>query len=333
MTSSLLAQASAPSNIALIKYMGKVPDQGNFPTNSSLSFTLPHLRSYVEIHATPEKQDTWQSLEHVIQLLGNKTAPKLQPVSLSTDGIERFLQHFQALKKNLQISGNYLIKSGNDFPADCGLASSASSFAALTLASYELAKSQGSALDFNRAELAELSRQGSGSSCRSFFGPFSLWYRDGVKPLEFDQATWVHDVVVLEAGRKEVSSSSAHQRVLSSLNFQGRPERAERRLAEAIQAIKEKNWRDLSEVCWAEFWDMHALFETSRPSFGYLTPSAYEVLQMTRDLWKTQQDGPVVTMDAGPNVHLLWRQDQKVLRESFLKNHLPSQKIYSSLGA
>ncbi len=44
--------ASAPSNIALIKYMGKVDTATNKPTNSSLSWTLNSLRSFVRIKKT-----------------------------------------------------------------------------------------------------------------------------------------------------------------------------------------------------------------------------------------------------------------------------------------
>ena len=39
--------ASAPANIALIKYMGKTDVLSNRPTNSSLSWTLGHLQTFV----------------------------------------------------------------------------------------------------------------------------------------------------------------------------------------------------------------------------------------------------------------------------------------------
>lgn len=62
---------------------------------------------------------------------------------------------------------------------------------------------------------------------------------------------------------------------------------------------------------------MHALFESSRPVFGYMSAGSMEVLNMARQLWHAQGDGPLVTMDAGPNVHLLYRKDQKALAASF----------------
>ena len=66
-----------------------------------------------------------------------------------------------------------------------------------------------------------------------------------------------------------------------------------------------------SEMCIRDrFWDMHSLFETSTPPFGYLESSSMQVLDVAKNLWAETDDGPVVTMDAGANVHLLWRADQ-----------------------
>ena len=55
--------AEAPSNIALIKYMGK--DTGNIPSNSSLSFTLDKLISRVEISEIDGNEDKFQTLDMV----------------------------------------------------------------------------------------------------------------------------------------------------------------------------------------------------------------------------------------------------------------------------
>src|SRR5690606_32124285 len=119
---------------------------------------------------------------------------------------------------------------------------------------------------------------------------------------------------VVSATEKQVSSSEAHIRVTSSLNFIGRTERAEKRLESLIQAFTRQDWVQAFEICWAEFWDMHSLFETSQPSFGYMTKESMEVLNILKDFWTREGDGPLVTMDAGPNIHLLWREDQEIAR-------------------
>ena len=69
---------------------------------------------------------------------------------------------------------------------------------------------------------------------------------------------------------------------------------------------------------------MHALFHTSEPAFAYITAEARQALQLIQDQWKTMGDGPIVTMDAGPNIHLLYRSDQANLAKQ-LKKKLMSQ--------
>lgn len=300
-------QAEAPSNIALIKYMGKIDSEKNRPTNSSLSFTLDHLRTRVVIEAIETPNDRWRSL----------TADGFTPIELSEAGSQRFLKHFAFLKETLKIPGNYLVSSANSFPSDCGLASSASSFAALTRAAVELGKQVSLERDWveslSEAEQAELSRQGSGSSCRSFLSPFALWTERGVEPVSVPRPHWLHSVVVVESEKKDVSSSLAHKRVSESLLFNGRPQRAEQRLEKLIEVLTLQQWSEAFEICWAEFWDMHALFETSQPAFGYMHPESLWVLNQVRQVWAAQNDGPLVTMDAGANIHLLYREDQRDL--------------------
>lgn len=295
-------RAVAPSNIALIKYMGKIDTTVNRPTNSSLSYTLGNLQSAVELSLRASgESDAWEPLRV-------HNGREIPPFSMSPKGRDRFLSHLAFLKSKFGVEKSFLVRSGNDFPSDCGLASSASSFAALTMAANSaLSELTGrDCLDAKAA--AELSRQGSGSSCRSFFAPWSVWKADGAEAVpELAEIRLAHQVVVVDEHIKSVSSSEAHKRVTSSLLFEGRPERAEKRVQSLIESLRSGRWSEAFEITWAEFWDMHALFETSRPSFGYMTKGSLDVLSFVRDeVWKRDGFGPLVTMDAGPNVHLLY---------------------------
>lgn len=317
-----MIEVTAPSNIALIKYMGKSQVSGNKPTNGSLSFTLDGLVTKLKVSALDGSSDELRSLEGEHQ------------VELSEKGKKRFLEFFAFLKSEFGIEGSCLIESGNNFPSDCGLASSASSFAALTKGAYAYARKQGVLKsELTLEDLSRLSQKGSGSSCRSFFTPFAIWESEGARAIDVGQQGWLHSVLILESQKKEVSSSAAHVQVLSSLLFQGRVERAELRLESLIEALCADEWEKAFELCWAEFWDMHALFETSVPSFGYMNGAALEALAVVRSFWKREGDGPLVTMDAGPNVHLLFRADQKEVRErllSELKHKISSLEVLNS---
>lgn len=295
--------AKAPANLALIKYMGKLDTQNNIPSNASLSYTLDHLCSFVELELCNGAEDSWEPLEYL----------NCSPLDLTPQAVARFLEHLTRLKKHFAFQGNFIVRSANNFPPDCGLASSASSFAALTKAAVAALCALSSTPIPDVEKQAQLSQLGSGSSCRSFFEPWALWSGDTVVAVDLPYKNLLHLVVVVNAMTKKISSSSAHQRVSSSSLFMGRSERAEQRLEHLLHKLQMQEWEAASVIVWQEFWDMHALFETANPPFGYLTPESLQVLQAVREVWQSQGDGPIATMDAGPNVHLLFRPDQQTL--------------------
>ncbi len=284
-------KASAPSNIALIKYMGKESGARNQAVNPSLSMTLADFRTTVEIEkAGASGEDRWEQL--------GGTTP------LRAESTKRFVEFFTRLKHEQEITGAFVIRSGNNFPSDAGLASSASSFAALTMAACQ------AFTDLGRPRLtpeqqAMISRTGSGSSCRSFFSPWCAWEGEKIGPVDSKLPELVDLVVVVDTGYKKISSSEAHKRVPASPLFADRPARVTRRMEELKRAMREGNFRRASEISWAELWDMHSLFHTSDPPFFYLTPLSLEVLRWSENRWEKKGHGPIATVDAGPNVHLL----------------------------
>lgn len=308
---NLKVTADAPSNIALIKYMGKTKDQINMATNPSISYTLPHLKTKVSLEVIDTINAQWQSDETMSYHL-----------ALSEAGKNKFLAHWDRCHQRMAPSfqKGVIISSGNNFPSDCGLASSASSFAALTLACHQLFLELGLLeKEWTSLELAQLSREGSGSSCRSFFKPWTYWSGSIVQPIDTVWTELLHSAVVVDHGKKKVSSSEAHQKIASSALFEGRFERTQARSEKLQKLLKQKDsWSSMYELVWSEFWDMHALFETSTPPFYYMTPKSLLALRFLQNDWEVRGDGPLVTMDAGPNIHLLYRKNQSELQQEHL---------------
>jgi len=318
-------EASAPSNIALIKYMGKTETKINRPTNSSLSYSLEKLRSFVRLKKNDNlTEDKWSPYER----------SDLLKIQLSEKGLGKFLGHLDLLKKEFKIKGFFEIESANNFPSDCGLASSASSYAALTLAVHEwiLKNAAGAIAPYRPKELSKLSQKGSGSSCRSFFSPWALWHHDGAEAMQFSYQDLKHQVILCDQQIKEVSSSEAHLRVTTSDLFKGRPERAEERLKLLVQALREKQWKTAYQISWSEFWDMHMLFHTAVPPFMYMNGLSFQVLKELNDYWNSKKDGPLITMDAGSNVHLLFRPDQKSDYDEMIKRFRGQAALWTDEG-
>ena len=316
--------ATAPSNIALIKYAGK-KDSHNLPVNPSLSYTLDHLITTVQIQPISDSlKDCWEPLD----------AKDFFPLKLSEHSIDRYLIFFQFLKDTFKIPGAYQIRSGNNFPTAAGVASSASSFCALTLATHKLAMhysmEKKNLEGFDMSRLSALSRQGSGSSCRSFFRPWAIWEGGKAGAIDLPFSPMIHQLVVVSAGTKFISSSESHKRILSSSFFKGRMERAKNRLTDLLKALKKKEWRQCFKITWAEFQDLHQLYESSSPAIVYRTEDSHKILDWLEKFWKNEDDGPLVTMDAGSNIHLLYRQDQKLMAQKIRKHFSSDFQILSS---
>lgn len=304
--------AQAPSNIALIKYMGKKDPKTNIPLNPSLSYTLNQLLSSVMLEEHSGKKDLWEPL----------ITPGGDKLALSEKEQERFLNHLIRLKAHFQYSGAFIVRSTNNFPHSSGLASSASSFAALTkCACLALSELQRIPLP-SVTEQAQMSRLGSGSSCRSFFSPWAIWDQEDVKEIQLPFQELIHQVIIISHDEKKVPSSEAHSRINTSPHYPLRAEQAKDHLKTLLAAFEARDWKMAYEVCWREFQDLHMMFATSCEPFSYMTDQTKTVLALLQDEWVKNGDGPIVTMDAGPNIHLLYRLDQAELARIFKQDHM-----------
>lgn len=313
-------RATAPSNIALIKYMGRKDEVAKIPDNASLSYTLPDLKSFVELEKLPKGSiSRWEPL----------LSSSCSTLTLSHAGQERFLAHLRFVQESLSDHENaFVVRSGNNFPQATGLASSASSFAALTLAAVQAICTITQQPVLSLSKIADLSRRGSGSSCRSLYTPWALWDNETVEIFEtaplYQQL--IHDTIIISAEEKTISSSKAHQNVKTSPLYIGRPERAQNRLKHfmaALQTEHSDHWQILCQIAWEEFQDMHRLFETAIPAFSYRNESTHQALNALEQFWQKNGDGPIVTMDAGPNIHLLYRPDQTAMQENIRQEMKP----------
>ena len=322
------ALVRAPSNIALIKYMGKTDSVLNLPENSSLSMTLDSLCTWVSVDRLVSIGTVGSGGSGQVALgpdLPLGAPPSARLPALSPAGRAKVVRHVALLREALPgvfvehglraaadiARVDLLFQSANTFPEASGIASSASSFAAITLATaltfaedgqaFSLAWDRDSAL---KRSLSRLSRQGSGSSCRSFEGPFVLWEGEETRVVEAALPSLTHFVILVSSEAKSVSSSDAHRKVKTSPLWQGRVTRVEQRLALIKTALLEGDWAALARVVWSESWEMHSLFHTSSEPFSYWKPATIDALQ-----WLAPQiflpGPPIVTMDAGPNVHLI----------------------------
>jgi diphosphomevalonate decarboxylase len=286
-----MTTAIACSNIAFIKYWGNLDSQLRIPLSSSISMNLS------ELHTCTRAAFTYE-LEHDHFTLNGLPAEEfaLQRVKILLDRVRQMA--------GLQMGAE--IDSSNNFPTGVGLASSASGFAALTLA---VCKAAG--LELGESDLSRLARLASGSACRSIPGGFVEWqageddhssYAFSIAPPEhWDLADCI---AILSKEHKLISSYQAHDLANTSPLQSARLADATRRLDLCRRAIIERDFEALARVAELDSNLMHAIIMTSTHPMQYWQPATLEVMRAVTD-WRRDGLPAFYTVDAGPNVHVI----------------------------
>lgn len=291
--------AVAHSNLAFVKYWGKRDAALNIPLNNSISMNLSEARTTTTVHF-----DTSLKADKVL-LDGQEVTPKFAA---------RVSRHLDLIREMAGVQTRAVIKTRNTFPASTGFASSASGFAALSLAS-----SAALGLKLSERDLSILARRGSGSACRSIPAGFVEWQagtesEDSYAMQLAPETHWdIADVAVLvTSDEKSVSSTEGHELALNSPFWQARAEMLPGRLAAVRRAILERDFATFGREIEAEALSMHAIMLTSafeddqawHPGIFYWTPDTLRLLLAVQQ-WREQGLEVYFTLDAGPTVHLI----------------------------
>lgn len=286
------ATATACSNIALIKYWGKRPGSANLPLNDSVSMTLSAATTTTTVHwdASLSQDEIYFDGERLLDHRATR--------------ISRFLDRLRERWYRMPAR----VHTMNSFPSGTGMASSASGFAALTVAGI-------AAFDEGlppEVELSRLARAGSGSACRSLFPGYVEWVAGHddesslARPLLPPEHWDLRDiVVVLSAEEKEVSSSDGHKLAAIHPFMDARQQQLPARTLALKGALVRRDFETLATLVEHEALEMHAIMLSSQPAAIYFEPATIRVIKEVRR-WRDDDCLPVCfTLDAGPNVHVI----------------------------
>jgi len=285
------ATAIACANIAFIKYWGQRDVELNLPANSSLSMNLDKLTTITTVEFSPDYD------ADVIILDGREERGESR---------QRIVVHLDRVRAMARLQDKAKVVSENSFPVGAGLASSASGFAALSLAA-----SRAAGLELSQRELSTLARFGSGSACRSIPGGFTEWTAGTCSEDSFAKQIaspehWeLRDVIaIVSRAHKRVGSTEGHVRAPTSHFYQARVASVVDRLARAKAALLEKDLASLGRLIEEDAISMHAVMMTSRPPIYYWLPSSMRLIHEVQS-WRAGGLEVYFTFDAGPNAHLI----------------------------
>jgi diphosphomevalonate decarboxylase len=282
--------AVAPSNIAFIKYWGRKNEDLKLPENGSISMNLSNLSTTT----TVEFNDIYEKDEVVIDDTKKETEE------------HKVIEHLDRIRKIAGINKKAKVVSVNNFPSCTGLSSSASGFAALTVA---MSKALG--LNLSEKELTILARGGSGSSCRSIPDGFVEWNEGTSSDSSFAFSLYPTDywdisdvVAVVSNGQKDVSTTEGQKRAESSPFYLTRKKHMQDKINTCKKILEKKDFTQFGELIEAEALELHAIMLTSYPSLIYWTSGTLELMKLTK---KMRHEGLEVyfTINTGQDIHLI----------------------------
>lgn len=299
------ARAIAPANIAFIKYWGKKDPILNLPFSHSFSMNLDNAKTTTEITFSP----TLQADEGTIN-----------GKPLSGEELARTTQFLNSIRERAKVTDFAHIKSTNSFPTAAGIGSSASGFAALTLAGTAALQ-----LKCTEKELSQYARLGSGSASRSIPDGFVEWIAGdshetsyAVSIAEANHWDLVDLITVVEPDRKKVSTTEGHALAQTSPLFAKRIDELPKRVDAMRTALLEKDFATFGSILEIETWSMHLTTFTALPPMSYISPASLAVMRTLFEL-RAQDIPAFYTLDAGANVHVITREPYSIQVEKTLR--------------
>ena len=315
--------AVSPSNIAIVKYWGKHGNQ--LPNNPSISFTLSRCHTDTRIKAKKNGTDNY-SMRFLFE---GKESPKFQ------EKIEKYIvenQQYFGFLKGLDLE----IESSNSFPHSSGIASSAASMSALVLCFLKIEKvvnNDGTPIDMRKASF--LSRLASGSAARSVFPVMSLWGATPSVPDSSDDyavplenivhpvfRTYHDSILIVSNKEKSVSSRVGHSLMNGHPLAESRYATARKNTERLLEVLKHGNIDEFIEIAEAEALQLHEMMATSNPPYKLMEPNTLKIIDLIREFRRDTKVPACFTLDAGPNVHLLYPDAFDARVKQFIKENL-----------
>lgn len=312
----------SPSNIALVKYWGKYGRQ--LPSNPSVSFTLKNAHTDMKLK--------YKSGNGKVDLYfeGKKNEAfekRIAKFIKSIDDIYPFLQ-----KIDLEIH------SSNSFPHSAGIASSASAMSALALCLCSIEKAIFNTLnnedDFLK-KASYIARLASGSAARSVYPKLAQWgnfatLADATNEYALNVSqqvdavfhTFKNSILIASAEEKSVSSSAGHQLMENNPFAPVRFQQANDNLSKLLKAMKNGDMDTFIEIVEQEALTLHALMMTSTPSYILMRPSTLQMIEKIRTFRAKTSLPLCFTLDAGPNIHLLYPEKISKQVQTFIQENL-----------
>jgi len=286
--------ARANSNVALAKYWGKRDEGLNLPHTGSLSVVMAGLTTIAGVSVRRGGD-------------ADRIVMNGEPASAREGG--RISAFLDLVRERAGRRDLLEVDVRTNFPVAAGIASSASTFAALTLAAAALL-----GLTLSEAELSALARRGSGSAARSVPGGYVEWLRghacDGSDSVAVQVAPASHwplgiVVAVTDEGPKRVGSREGMaSTVRESPFFAAWLATHDADLAAIRRGVLARDIASVGAAAERNCLKMHAVSMAGPEGLIYWNPATLAVIDRVHGL-RGEGLQAYFTIDAGPQVKVI----------------------------
>jgi len=134
--------------------------------------------------------------------------------------------------------------------------------------------------------------------------------------------TFHDDILIVSAAEKSVSSTAGHALMNGNVYADARYTQANDRIAQLKQILKSGDVDAFGKLAEDEAMTLHALMMCSDPSYVLMEPGTLDMIREIRQ-FRADTGTPIYfTLDAGPNIHLLYPTHVKETAEKFITSTL-----------
>lgn len=301
--------AYANANIALVKYWGKADVYNNIPQVPSVSMTLDGLGTRTILSICDED----------LLFINDKPAQE--------DAFKKYKIFLDKTRKTYNFKEKFKAISYNNIPYEAGLASSASSFAALAFGLNKILD-----LGLNKSDVSGLARLGSASAARSIFGGFVALKDMKAYQVEVKKDFLLSMMILLISEEKKEYSSTQAMQITSKTSpfFNAFVENSMNDFNDALEALFSGNFVLLGQTMEHSFLKMHASMWVAKPSINFLKPKSFQVIESIYKIRDKLKDIVFFTADAGPNIKILVENHNLLLVKNYIEKDFPDIKIIIS---
>jgi phosphomevalonate decarboxylase len=291
MSESGKASAKAHPIQGLVKYHGLIDTKRRLPYHDSISLATAPIHTHTTVSVLDRKSGDDEG--------------SIDEKPLTGRPLERVRDVLDAIRELAGETRRAQVTSRNDFPAEVGLGSSASGFAALAKAA---ADAYG--LDIDAQRLSAIARSGAGSATRSVTGWISQWdaARDDNPDSSVSHVLPGGDQIPLVTLAALIPcdepTEGVHRHVLASPFFQARLDYLPGVLGTMRGAVEKGDIPTIGRIAEQDTLNLHAVTMTGDPARITWRPATVAVMHEVRRLREEDAVDCWFSIDTGATVYV-----------------------------